>query len=517
MEEKYDIIVSVGGKRVPLEQLKCIRVHTEQHINGIPSASLVLSVPGEALLTLSGNPEVQQCQPGEKLWIEVTGPNINGKAVLFSGVITSNRLELNREKPAFTLSVKHDLVKLDTVIRSQTFLDQTDQQIIEILCPKDTFKVTCDVDLSVLHEQQIQFRCSDWQMLRACLDANGAWLIAEPSGVRIVAPTLAGNADHCFTPKDKPEPHGGVLVEYAQWQFTAIDQPKKLSLAAWNIDEQSLTSMGANPSRTGRDALAPTGGERLNDTDWVMNFSTSPSPKELGRKADSLLQHLQQRRVQGEFEVLGSTSYRLGQTLGLSEFGPSVDGSGLISGLRHTLTPSRWRTRVFIGREQALLVAPLPQITGLHIGVVAPFKENDPKTLYRIRVHLPVLGEDGDSNQLWARFAMPYASKESGLYCYPESEDEVVVGFFENNPGYPVIVGALHNPKNKPAVEPSKKNNLKGWQIRQKGNVLFDTDKKTLMLSTGDKALITLDGNKGVAIEGKQEVIIKSSKIDLTK
>lgn len=509
--EHYDITVSVGEQKTPLEQLKCIRAHTEQHINSIPSASLVLSVPGEALQTLSGMPEVQQCQPGEKIWIEVSAPEINGKAVLFAGVITGSRLELNRERPVLTLSVKHDIVTLDTVICSRTFLDKTDKEIIESLCPK----VSCDMDLSVAHEQQIQFRCSDWQMLRACLDANGAWLIASPSGVRVVAPTLAGNADHHLTLK--PGSQGGVFVESAQWQFTAIDQPEKLTLSAWNIDEQSLTSMVAHPPQTGSDALAPAGGVRLNSTDWVMNFSTSPSPKELGRWADGLLQHLQQRRVQGEFEVSGSTAYQPGQTLALSGFGASVDGSGLISGLRHTLTPSRWRTRVFIGREQMLSVAPLPQITGLHIGVVAPFEKNDPKTLYRIRVHLPVLGKDGDKNQLWARFAMPYASKESGLYCYPESGDEVVVGFFENNPAYPVIVGALHNPKNKPAVEPGKKNNLKGWQIKQKGNMLFDTDKNTLVLSAGDKALVTLDGNKGVTIEGKQEVILKGNKINLTK
>ncbi|KVP47938.1 hypothetical protein WJ88_00290 [Burkholderia ubonensis] len=465
---------------------------------------LALSVPGNAQQELSTNKEVARCQPGAVMSIGVFD-EVSGKRIeLFSGVITACNLTLAQGQAELSLTLKHSLIQLDNVIRSQVFVDKTDAEIIRALCPASVAKVQNEASMNIRHEQRVQFRCSDWRMLRHCLDACGAWLIADPSAVRIIQPALAARPDH------RLQAQAGPLMERARWQFSAVDQPANLMLTAWDINAQSLVSASARQATLGSGALDPGKGNRLSQTPWVLGYGTSPSAEALKCQADSLLLNLQLNRVQGEFTVQGTANYQPGQTLQLSGFGRDFDGAGMMTAVVHTIVPSRWTTSVTIGdRGLAPAATPLPQVSGLLPGSVAEYDRNDPKNFDRLLIHLNVLDSDNNKNQLWARFAMPYATKGSSFICYPEPGDEVVVGFFEDNPSYPVIVGALHNPKKPPAVKPGKDNGLKGWKT-DKLQLQIDTRQQSLSLQAGEISTITLK-------EGKEGVTIKGSKIDLTK
>ncbi|MNJ18641.1 Phage-related baseplate assembly protein [compost metagenome] len=525
-----------------LETLRLLYLHTEQRVNGIPSASLEVSVPGNAQHTLSTDKEMALCQVGATMSVKVYDDELRRQVELFSGVITASSLTIIKGQAILSLILKHKLIQLDNVIRSRVFTDKTDNEIIRAICPSDVAKIDNQASMDIRHEQRVQFRCSDWRMLRYCLDACGAWLIATPAVVKIVQPKLAAQPEHQL------QAEKGTLMEKASWQFSAVDQPTSLKLTAWDIDSQSLTSASAQQRTLGSGALKPGGGTRLSETPWVLGYGTSPSVEELRRQADSLLLSLQIKGVQGEFSVQGSSKYQPGQTLKLSGFGQYFDGTGMMTAVMHTITPSRWTTTIMLGPSgQALAVPPQSQISGIQPGVVATYDKSD--KLYRIRIHLNALDSDKNKNQLWARFAMPYATKGSSFICYPEPGDEVAVGFFEGNPDYPVIVGALHNPERPPAVEPGKDKGLKGWKTDEL-QLQIDTSNHTLMLQAGDKSNLIIDksdamtvksdngvniigkkgvsiedsdgvsitgnGDKGVSIEGSGGVTIKGKKIDLT-
>jgi uncharacterized protein involved in type VI secretion and phage assembly len=144
-----------------------------------------------------------------------------------------------------------------------------------------------------------------------------------------------------------------------------------------------------------------------------------------------------------------------------------------------------------------------------------------------------------DDKPLWARFATPYASKESGLCFYPEEGDEVVVGFFADDPCYPVILGAMHNPKNLPPFPPSTENNQKGLVFGHGDNkqqLMFDSQKKSATLQVNKDVLtlhqgmqlaseqdvtisaqnLALNAKQQVKVEGSSGVHVKGAKVDLT-
>lgn len=500
-----------------LQTLKLLYLQTEQRVNGIPSAVLELSVPGNAQQDLCTNKEIALCQIGSRMSVKVYDDEQYKKVELFSGVITASSLTIIEGQAALSLTLKHSLIELDNVIRSRVFTDKTDEEIIRTLCPAGVADINNQANMDIRHEQRVQFRCSDWRMLRYCLDACGAWLIADPNMVNIIQPKLAAQADHQL------QAENGPLMEKASWQFSAVDQPASLRLTAWDIDSQALMSASAKQSTLGSDALDPSRGKQLSDTPWTLGYGVSPSVEELRRQAESLLLSLQLNGAQGEFTVQGSVKYQSGQTLKLSGFGQYFDGAGIITAVMHTITPSRWSTLITLGgRGLAPAASLLSQVSELQPGVVATYDKSD--KFYRIRIHLNVLDSDKNKNQLWARFAMPYATKGSSFICYPEPGDEVVVGFFEGNPSYPVIVGTLHNPKRPPAVEPGKDEGLKGWKTDEL-QLQIDTHQQNLILKAGDKSEMTLDKSKvmnikcenGINIEGKQGVTIKGDKINLTK
>ena len=82
----------------------------------------------------------------------------------------------------------------------------------------------------------------------------------------------------------------------------------------------------------------------------------------------------------------------------------------------------------------------LPPIAGLQTGIVKQVAK-DPGGQFRVALELPLLQMPGQL--VWARLASFYASNKIGEVFYPEVGDEVVAGFMNQDPRYPVILGSL--------------------------------------------------------------------------
>jgi len=76
---------------------------------------------------------------------------------------------------------------------------------------------------------------------------------------------------------------------------------------------------------------------------------------------------------------------------------------------------------------------------------------DDPEGLHRVEVEL--LGRTGFRSQpgtLWARVAVPFAGRDHGAFMLPDVGSEVVVGFLQGDPRYPVVIGSLWNGRARP-------------------------------------------------------------------
>lgn len=492
------IRITVGDITTELKTLQAKHIVLDYQINAIPSAELELALPGSDRQAFLNSREISLCLPGEKISIQLDGE------IAFKGVITESHLIFARV-PVLKLTLRHPLIALDSLRRSQVFSQQTDAEVLQSL-GRAGGGITIHEKMTTKYEQKVQYQCSDWQMVRYILDQNGLWLQPRAEGAEVMKPGPAVTPEHTLSEKvltsnTKP------LIEEGEVHFSALNLPKQLKMSAWDIKSQKLLEITAKPTSLGGGLLGSAPKKTLSQEAWQFNYSTSPEQATLEDCANSLLMNLELSGVQGKFIVPGSLRYLPGQTLAVTAFGSVLNGKGMITQVRHKLDKAHWKTEIRLGRSGLLS----PQVNrsmpeGLHPGVVQEFKK-DERDFGRFRVSLPMLGKE--NNILWARFAVPYASKNSGFICYPEPGDEVVVSFFDGQPDYPVIIGAMYNPKNQAPLPVDKDNAVKGlivspddqsrleWLMNKKDKqvllktaendkgILFDTSKETLTLHEG--------------------------------
>jgi uncharacterized protein involved in type VI secretion and phage assembly len=165
-------------------------------------------------------------------------------------------------------------------------------------------------------------------------------------------------------------------------------------------------------------------------------------------------------------------------------------------------------------------------VHGLQVGIVTELAD-DPGKEHRIRVKVPLAGMD--EKGVWARVATLDAGKDRGTMFRPEIDDEVVLGFFHDDPAQPVVLGMLHSSANAPPIEPTADNDKKGYVSRSKIALRFDDKDKAAILETPGGNSITLsdkdggivlkdkNGNsitlndKGIVIESKKDVKLKAA------
>jgi uncharacterized protein involved in type VI secretion and phage assembly len=102
-----------------------------------------------------------------------------------------------------------------------------------------------------------------------------------------------------------------------------------------------------------------------------------------------------------------------------------------------------------------------------------------------------------DNLMVWARLSSFYATQESGAFFYPEIGDEVVVGFLNEDPQHPVIMGMLYSSKNKTPFTPDQDNKIKAIVTKSKLTIQFDDKDKIIEIVTPDKNSIKIDDKEG--------------------
>jgi uncharacterized protein involved in type VI secretion and phage assembly len=260
--------------------------------------------------------------------------------------------------------------------------------------------------------------------------------------------------------------------------------------------------------------------------------------------------------MRGRVSLPGLADLKLMEIAELKDLGDSFDGKALITGLCHSFTKAGFRTDVQFGLspepsarlpdlQQAAAGGLLPGVPGLQLGIVAPF-EADPEHQSRVKVRVPAFGDE-EGSFLWARVASPDAGNQRGFHFRPEEGDEVLIGFLNQDPRYPILLGRLHGSKNAPppALVDDTADNLKKGIVTRSGTTILFTDAKkpsiTVKTPAGNQLLLddqeeklTLTDQHGnsivmgksgikivscaeIAIEAKDGITIKSPTTDISK
>ena len=125
----------------------------------------------------------------------------------------------------------------------------------------------------------------------------------------------------------------------------------------------------------------------------------------------------------------------------------------------------------------------LPGINGLHIGIIKKIVD-DPQSEFRIQVSIPLLNIS--DNTVWARLSQFSASNKSGCHFIPSVNDEVILGFINNDPSQAIILGSLYSAKNNPCYKEDEKNSKRAIVTPICSKIEFDDAEKYIEFKTPD-------------------------------
>lgn len=121
-------------------------------------------------------------------------------------------------------------------------------------------------------------------------------------------------------------------------------------------------------------------------------------------------------------------------------------------------------------------------IRGLQKGVVEEV-QNDPEGKNRVLVQIA-----GSSTILYAALASP---------AFPQQGDEVIVGFFNDDPNDAVILGVLGNSTSKPSAEPGEAGKSTGPISYGGMKIHFHEETESMVIETTAGNHISLDQKNG--------------------
>lgn len=502
IETNTDVVsltVIAGGDATP-GWIRYAFVEVQRSVNRIPFARLRIDDGDPARGDFAASAS-EVFAAGQEIVIEA---GYHGAVEqIFAGIVTRQKIGVRDCKSWLEVECRDIASKMTLTRRNRFFVDATDADAItEIL---SDYEISGDLaDTPATHPQLVQYQATDWDFLMARLDANGQFCAIEDGRLRSFVPELA--------PDGAPVALFGTNLIELDAEFDARSQTAAVTGFAWDAVEQAPGEVeAADPGWTlpGEQSAEDLSGVTGREADQVWHGGQM-SADALQALADGMLLRSRLAGARGRARVQGFASVALGQTLALDGLGTRFAGGVMVTGIRHALVNSQWTVDLEFGidprthAERFDIDAPpaaatTPAVAGLQIGVVTQIHD-DPEGEGRIRVRLPVNGAEEEG--IWARLATLDAGADGrGSYFVPEVEDEVVVGFFHDDPAYPIILGGLHSSAKPAAEEPSEDNFKKGFQTREGLKLIFDDEAPAVIVETPNGNMMTLsDGDEGIVI-----------------
>src|SRR5690606_29857830 len=248
------------------------------------------------------------------------------------------------------------------------------------------------------------------------------------------------------------------------------------------------------------------------------------SAEDLGRVLGAQLQlthsgHLTQEQLQswsnayalrnrlskaiGRVRIEGHAAVKPGAVITLDGVGDRFNGNVFVTGVLHHFE-GNWQTDIQFGwredwfyKKEDVMDKPaaglLPGVNGLQTGAVTDLDDTEGGGQYRVKVHIPSITSGNEG--IWARVATLDAGANRGAYFRPQVGDEVVLGFLNDDPREPVIVGYLHSKDNRQSPLPEQEGALQYGFVTAEGiKLVFDDTNKRLTLlapnAAGEKSLV---------------------------
>lgn len=488
-----------------------VSVWTRKEVNRVGIAQIVFEA-GNMPKQEFPESEAETFAPGKTIRIEAGYKN--SEKTVFEGLITSHSIEVNETEDNLVIECRDFTYPLTLSRKNKVFEAKKDSEIIQEVLGRYT-KIKASVSgTSVKHNELVQYYCSDWDFILSRASLNGMLVSTEGKNVSIKPPDFTVSPLLTVT-------YGKDMIAF-KGDLQTDGQIDEIEAVAWDSTSQKLIkAKGVNPPLNKQGTLSSKELAAVaGNTKSILQTTVAADERELKNWASSFLLKAGLSRVNGEVKFQGNADISVGGMLKLAGLSKRFNGDAFVGMIEHEIKEGVWITTAGIGvpsdstGNDPGIMAPaasglLPGIQGVHIGKVIKIDE-DPAKENRIQVELPLLN-DG-KNKVWARLAAFWASNQYGAFFIPDIGDEVVLGFFNNDPCYPVILGSMYSSKQTSSTKIEQKNAIRSIVTKSKLKLEFEEEKKSITLTTPGKNTIEIsDEGKSIKITDQNK-----NKIEMT-
>ncbi|MET0637505.1 MAG: type VI secretion system tip protein VgrG [Chitinophagaceae bacterium] len=487
----FDLLVE-GRAIDPVYQV--VSVSVTKQINRIPFAIISLR-DGEAAKRDFEISSKNDFVPGKKITIKVGRDGKN--AQVFKGLIVRHAIRIrNNGQSELQLQCYDEAIRMTIGRHSRYFENIKDNEVIDELVRKYSGLSTDVKVTNIKHRQLVQHHVSDWDFMLLRAEANGMLVDVNDSLIRILKPDTSGQPQLQVT-------YGSSVIEL-EAEMDARSQWKKVQATAWDFSNQQLFKSDTSSSLIS--GLGNLTGEELAKVtapgEYELRHSGNLNDGELQEWVNATMMRSRLGKIRGRVKTVGVTGIRPAELIEIEGVGERFSGKAFITSVRHDLADGSWDTHIQFGLDPEIhalayddvgdadAAGLISAIKGLQVGKVVAL-EGDPDGQDRLLVRIPVI--DNQARGIWMRLSSLDAGDDRGACFRPEIDDEVIVGFINQDPRNGIILGMVHSSAKPAPIPGSDTNNEKGFTTRSKMHISFNDDTKTITIDTPAGNKIVLD------------------------
>ena len=470
-----------------------------KEINKIPTAKIILK-DGDASEESFKISESEEFLPGKSIRINIGRDGENGQ--MFKGVIVKHGIKVKESgETKLILDCRDEAVKMTLGRHNVYYENLKDSDIMETVIDRYGI-LSHDIEVTgSTHKEMVQHHSSDWDFLLLRAEANGKLVMVDDGKITIKAPET--NTDAAIAVL-----FGATLIDF-EAQMDGRSQWNSVEAKSWDYSGQRLfehvtDSIGINELGNVKGAQLAAD---LSPEKYELRHSGQAIEEELQEWTKSMMQISRLAKIQGRAKFTGFGDLKPGQLIDLQGVGNRFTGKAYVSAVLQDVHDGSWYTQAQFGlnadcysRQYPDIVdvpaaGLVPAINGLQIGKVVQLQD-DPDGENRILVRLPII--DNAARGVWARVATLDAGQGGtnggrGSFFLPEIEDEVIVGFINDDPRDAIVLGMVHSSTHPAPINAQDANHEKGFVTRSEMRVHFNDDTKTITIDTPAGNSIRLD------------------------
>jgi phage protein D len=384
--------------------------------------------------------------------------------VLIEGEVTAMEAEYDNAGSRAVVRGYDGSHRLHRGRTTQTYQNVKDSDIAQTIAQRAGLQPGTIDDSQTTHEHVSQVNLSDWDFLKARAAEIG-FEVAVSEGrlhFRRPVPSQQAPAQGDFQSSDPLQlVFGQDLLEFRP-RVSSSEQVKDVKVRGWDLRAKQVV-IGSAPAGTTSVQLPDTPAalaQRFGGPTYTAVDHPLSSQREVDATAKAVAEQIGSAVAEAEGVARGNPRLRAGTAISVGVVAADFVGRYTLTHTRHVFDARGYRTRFEVsGRQDRSLLglvvngavpvsAAGPPIYGVVVAQVT--NNDDPEKLGRVKLKFPWLSDGYESD--WARMTQVGAGPDSGLSFLPEVNDEVLVAFEFGDVRRPVVIGALHNGRDRPRL-----------------------------------------------------------------